>query len=358
MTESVDPIELLQAEAAVADEVTRQTRFLRDENARLTGEAEELRRLVNFYDSARNAPIKVPPWRKPDRKIKSHVGTQMAQMTDWHLDEIVDPAEIQFINAYDRQIARQRVDLWAEKVVTLPQKYMAGLDLEGLIIPATGDLFSGEIHDELTVTNEDTILASMLYWMEPMIAIIEALSTEYRGIEIDCVPGNHPRTTKKYDHKQRAKKSLEQFFWSVVRDRLADRGKAKNVVVNVSTGTSFNLEVYGRNYVLDHGYEFKGGTGISGAFAPLSLGSHRKSLKQTVAGAPMHTMIIGHQHQIINIPGVIMGGTLKGYDEYASNLNLRPDENGAGQAMWITAPERAQVNWMPIYVQDREAEGW
>jgi hypothetical protein len=26
--------------------------------------------------------------------------------------------------------------------------------------------------------------------------------------------------------------------------------------------------------------------------------------------------------------------------------------------MWITAPERAQVLWMPIYVQDRKAEGW
>jgi hypothetical protein len=119
-----------------------------------------------------------------------------------------------------------------------------------------------------------------------------------------------------------------------------------------------NIEVYGRNYVLDHGYEFKGGTGISGAFAPLSLGAHRKSLRQSVAGFPMHTMIIGHLHQMINIPGVIMGSTLKGYDEFAFNHNLRPDENGAGQAMWITSPERAQVLWMPIYVQNRESEGW
>ena len=53
-----------------------------------------------------------------------------------------------------------------------------------------------------------------------------------------------------------------------------------------------------------------------------------------------------------------MGGTLKGYDEFAFDLNLRPDENGAGQAMWITSPERAQVLWMPIYVTDRKAEKW
>lgn len=354
----IDPEELLKQDAAIEAEVSRQTRFLKSENERLSAEADEMRRLVNFYDSARNARIVVPAWRKPGRRVKSHVGTQMAQMTDWHLDEVVDPEEVLHLNKFDRKIAHQRMELWAEKVITLPRDYMQGLDLEGLIIPATGDLFTGEIHEELTETNEDTILGSLLHWMEPMIAMIEMMAQERPGIEIDCVPGNHPRTTKKHDHKRRVKKNYEQFFWSVVRDRLADRGKAPNVVVNVSPGTSMNINVYGRNYVLDHGYEFKGGTGISGAFAPLSLGSHRKSLKQSVAGMPMHTMIIGHQHQIINIPGVIMGGTLKGYDEYASDLNLRPDENGAGQAMWITAPERAQVLWMPIYVQDRKAEGW
>jgi hypothetical protein len=355
---SVDPNDLLRQDAAIEEEVARQTRFLRSENARLSDEAEELRRLVNFYDSARHTRLVVPTWRRPGRRIKSHVGTQMVQMTDWHLDEVVDPREILDLNKYDRRIAHMRVTSWAEKAITLPRKYMAGLELEGMIIPATGDLFSGEIHDELTATNEDTILASMLYWMEHIIGLIEMMAAETPGIEIDCVPGNHPRTTKKFDHKQRVKKNYEQFFWSVVRDRLADRGKAKNVVVNVSQGTSMNISVYGRNYVLDHGYGFKGGTGISGAFSPLSLGSHRKNLKQVVAGTPMHTMIIGHMHQIINIPGVIMGGTLKGYDEYAFDLNLRPDENGAGQAFWVTSPERAQVMWMPIYVQDRETEGW
>jgi hypothetical protein len=337
----------------------RTERELRGEIERQSAELKELRGLADFYNSARNEPIKIPTWRLPSRKSAGkHVGTQMAQLTDWHLDEVVAPEEILDLNAYNRDIAHLRVKDWAEKVITLPREYMAGLDIEGLIIPSTGDLFTGEIHDELTQTNEDPMLASMLHWMEPIIGMVEMLGAEYRGVEIDAVPGNHPRTTKQYDHKQRVKKNYESFFWAIVRDRIADRGKAPNVTINVSPSSNFNLQVYGRNYVLDHGYEFKGGSGISGAFSPLSLGAHRKNLRQSVAGLPMHTMIIGHLHQLINIPGVIMGGTLKGYDEFAFNHNLRPDENGAGQAMWITSPERAQVLWMPIYVQDREAEGW
>lgn len=337
---------------------SRQVRELRDALQASSEEAKELRKMLDFYDSMRVEQIKVPDWRLKARRASKHVGIQMAQVADWHLDEVVQPTEILELNAYNRVIARQRMRLWLEKVITLPREYMKGLDLEGLIIPSTGDLFSGEIHEELTETNEDKILASLLHWMEPIIAMVEVLAEEYPNVEIDAVPGNHPRTTKNYNYKKRVKENYESFFWAVVRDRLADRGKAKNVTVNVSPSPNMNIEVYGRNYLLDHGYEFKGGSGISGAFAPLSLGAHRKNLRQAVAGKPMHTMIIGHLHQMINIPGVIMGSTLKGYDELAFNLNLRPDENGAGQAMWITSPERAQVLWMPIYVQDRKAEGW
>lgn len=354
MTDKPTPSERLEAESWSR----RAERELREQIESQEAELKELRSLSDFYNSARTEPIVVPEWRRPAGKTGKNVGIQMAQMADWHLDEVVKPEQILGLNAYNRQIAMRRIQSWAAKVVTLPRDYMSGLEIQGLVIPSTGDLFSGEIHAELKETNEDKILSSLLYWMEPIIAMLEMFSQEYPGVEVDAVPGNHPRTTEKYNHKNRVLESYESFFWAVVRDRLADRGKAKNVVVNVSPSANMNIDVYGRNYLLDHGYEFKGGTGIAGAFSPLSLGAHRKNLRQAVADMPMHTMIVGHLHQMINIPGVIMGSTLKGYDEFAFNHNLRPDENGAGQAMWITSPERAQVLWMPIYVQDRAEEGW
>jgi hypothetical protein len=318
----------------------------------------ELRAQVGLYRHVSEEPIVVPKWKLPAARGGKNRGIVMASLADWHLDEVVNPDEILGLNAFNREIALQRVRRWTEKVITLPRSYVNGLDIEGLVLCATGDLFTGEIHEELKETNEDKVLSTLLFWMEPIIAMCELLGENYPNVEINCVPGNHTRMTEKYNHKNRVKESLEQFFWHIVKARLNDRGVAKNVTINVSKSSNMNVEVYGRNYLLDHGYEFKGGAGISGAFAPLSLGSHRKNLRQTVAGMPMETMVIGHMHQIINIPGVIMGGTLKGYDEYAFDLNLRPDGNGAGQAMWITSPERAQVLFMPVYVTDRKAEGW
>ena len=71
---------------------------------------------------------------------------------------------------------------------------------------------------------------------------------------------------------------------------------------------------------------------------------------------PMDLMVMGHFHQVIDLPGLIVGGSMKGYDEFAFGLNLRPEQ--AAQMAWITTPERGKTFPLPIYLQDRKAEGW
>ena len=353
---SIDPKDLLQRDAEIESEVRRRTASLISDNDRLTAEGRELRKLMGFYDTARTTKIKPPRWTIRAKSARRHVGIVSAQMTDWHLDEVVKPEEIFDLNKYDRDVAHVRIARWIEKVVTLPRDYMAGVEVEGLFIPATGDLFTGDIHEELKENNEDKLLASVLYWMEPVIGMLELFEREFPDVYVAAVVGNHGRLTPRPIFKGRVKDNVEWLFWSLVRDRLAARGS--KVRVDVSPSMDLNVPLYGRNHLLTHGDQFKGGSGISGAFAPLSLGAHRKTKRQMVAQMPMETMVIGHLHQLINIPGVIMGGCMKGYDEYAFGLNLPPDPNGAAQAFWLTTPERAQTIWMPIYLQDREAEGW
>jgi hypothetical protein len=347
------PVERLEAESFAR----RENRALRLELEDQSAALKELRQLIGFFDASRKEPLVVPEWRVDKHPGRGHVATVMAQMTDWHLGEVVEPDEVLFLNAFNEGIAALRMERWFHKVVELPRTYVNGVTLEGLVIPATGDLFTGEIHEELTETNYERVLETVLHAQEPIIAGLELLDREYDGhVELDAVVGNHGRKSIKPIFKGRVYDNFEWLFWSIIRDRLKDRGS--RVVVNVSTSMDMNISVYERNYLLTHGDQFHGGTGISGAFAPLSLGAHRKGKRQDIAGVPMKRMILGHMHQLINIPGLIMGGCLKGYDEYAFGLNLPPDPDGAAQAMWITAPEREQVLWMPVYLQDRAAEGW
>lgn len=345
--------ELNQAEAQ-ADRESSLARRLRERIRDQDKELEELREFVGFYTQASSAPLSVPTWMIEPRGSVSHHGIICAQLTDLHFDEVVKPEEVFFLNAYNRRIAMQRFQRWAEKVVELPRRYFAGVQFDGLFVPATGDIFTGDIHAELKESNEDHLLASIVFWIEPMIAALELFEREYGAVTVGAVVGNHGRTTLKPVFKGRAHTNVEWLFWRVVKARLADRGSKVDVIV--SDSMDLNVPVYGRNHLLTHGDQFHGGTGISGAFAPLMLGTHRKGQRQSVAKMPMDLMVIGHMHQYLTLPGTIMGGSMKGYDEFAFGLNLRPEN--ARQALWLTTPERGMTMAMPVELQDREKEGW
>lgn len=335
-------------------EVSRQTRHLRQQVRDQAVELKELRDEIAFYQAAGSVAVTPPTWTiKP--RTGSHAGIIVAQLTDTHFDEVVQPDEIMDLNAYNREIALSRFGRWAEKVITLPRDYFRGFKVEGLAVLATGDILSGDIHAELKESNEDHLMASLVFWIEKIVAALELLEREYAGrVSVSAVVGNHGRTTIKPVFKGRAHSNVEWLMWALVRDRLKDR-KSK-VRVNVSDSMDLNVSLYGRNHLLTHGDQFKGGSGISGAYAPLSLGTHRKGQRQAVAQQPMDLMVIGHMHQYLDLPGVIMGGSMKGYDEYAFGLNLRPEP--ARQALWVTTPERGKTMTMPIELQDRKREGW
>lgn len=334
-----------------ARRVERELRQVIDSQA---AEVKELQGLLNFYDKARREPIEAKPWTIAPTS-GGHVGIVVAQIADWHLDEVVKPEEVFFLNAYNRDIADLRIKRWVDKVATLPRDYVSGIKIEGLKLLATGDLFTGDIHAELKESNEDRLLSSLLHWMDPIISALETLEGEYGGeVEVDCVVGNHGRTTIKPVFKGRAHSNVEWLFWSVIRDRLSDRGS--RIRINVSDAMDLNVSIYGRNHLITHGDQYHGGTGISGAMAPLMLGTHRKGIRQAAAEMPMDLQVLGHFHQTLDLPGVVMGGSLKGYDEYAFGLNLRPEE--AAQMLWITTPERLKVMTMPVFLQNRVAEGW
>ena len=318
-------------------------------------EIDYLRKRARLVDEAMAEAVVAPPWYVAQGD-GLHEGIVMLHCADWHLDEVVKPEEIFGINAFNREIALQRIKVWTEKAIELPRRYMAGIELQGVVVLATGDLFTGEIHDELVRSNEARILASLVAYQSPIMASLRTLRSNYPAVRVEAVVGNHGRSSKKHQYKGHVQDNVEWLFWSIIRDRFAAEGD--DITINVSDGPDLNITVYDRNYVVTHGQEFRGGTGISGAFSPLLLGSHRKGKRQDIIGMPMKSMLIGHMHQLINIPGVIMGGCLKGYDEYAFGHSLPPDPEGSGQAMWITSPQRAQTLWMPIYTTDRKAEGW
>lgn len=353
--------EIAKTEAEIAEAIRRENIVLNRVKAELLTARKELDRalevetLLSRFDPAN---LIVPAWTvtRPEHRVGRKLAIATLQFSDPHFDETINDDEILGYNRYDRHIAEVRFRALGEKTIEVARDYIGGVDYEGLHIIATGDVFSGDIHEELVRTNVASLYASCVHWVEQTVGWLRFLADDFGKVHVAAVVGNHGRNSKKPIYKGRAQNNIEWLFWHYVADVLAARGDDR-ITFAIANGLSANTTVYDTTYAFEHGEQFKGGTGISGADAPLNLGQHRMAVQRLAMGQPLTWMVTGHFHQYgPPSKGRIAGGSVKGYDEFAAGYHFRPEV--PQQGFWVTTPERGPTVFAPIQVQDREAEGW
>ncbi len=362
MQEALDEIEMSK-EAELEGKLAQSRRerdSLKRQLGRLEDEKAELEVSLDIIQNIETHTPDPPPWLAPEPSGKHH-GLPVLLLTDTHFDEVVVPEEVMGLNAYNREIAELRLKKAFEGAISIPQNWMGSkLTKDGIILAFGGDLITGEIHDELTATNQAMITESLYYWLDPMIAGIRMLREEYGKVHVVVVDGNHDRFYKKKRSKKAARSSFAWLFWKVL---ARDFKRFTTVSFQIPDSRDTIFPVYDKRVLLHHGDQFRGGSGISGVVSPLHIGDYRKRRKH--ASAESYTgrsdlrfdlQIMGHFHHRNSLPGIITGGCLKGYDEYAMTGNFPFDE--ASQELMIFTPERGLTFQAPIYVQDKEAEGW
>lgn len=315
----------------------------------------DLEQQLSLFKAVDAAKITVPEWLVPKGPSKAHHAIPTLNLADVHWGEKVEPGEIEGINKYDVRIAGQRTQRAFEGTVVVCRDYLKGLTYDGITLDLAGDMLSGDIHEELRETNVETVAESVVGMLEALEGGVKLLVKEFKQVHVVGVPGNHPRDSKKPRAKQRAAHNFDTMLYRLLQRDLAD---VKGVTVQVSTGADAAYRVYDHRYILTHGDQFKGGSGISGALAPLLLGTHRKTRRAAAAGQPYDTLVMGHFHQSIFYPskGLIVGGCVKGYDEFSFVSNYEPEPPQC--ALWLTTPERGITMHAPVFVMDRAAEGW
>lgn len=343
----------VEEELAEQVEEKRRERLLAAQVRTLEGELADLKRLLDLTTAIDQAKLKPPAWAVTPARTTKQPGIVCAMLTDTHFDEIVRPEEVLGYNAYNREIGVFRLHRWANKVVSLARDHISGIEWKGLTVFVGGDIFSGNIHDELIQTNADTLYGSVVFWIEQVESALTLLVNHFGKVHVAVTVGNHGRRTVKPRAKLRVRDNIEWLFWRVIeRDFRAD----KRVTWSIPEAMDTFVTVYNTRYQLTHGDQFRGGSGISGVLFPLMLGNYRKSRKSLAMGQPYEVLLCGHYHQYLTLPGVIMGGCLKGYDEYASSINVVPEP--PTQAFWITDPKWGVSIHAPIHVGDRRLEGW
>lgn len=334
-------------EARLADKDS-EIRNLRRRVAEIVEQQSKNAKYEAFVSSVVDSPLAVPSWLSPANSSGKKLVVPTAFLSDEHFDEVVDPAQVNGVNAYNRKIAEKRLRMFFTSTVKLAKHYFSGLNYPGIVMAMGGDNVSGNIHEELRNTNEAYMADTLLHYAPMVAAGIRMLADEFGKVFIPCVVGNHGRLTHKPIHKGRVRDNFDWLFYHIIaRELSGDR----RITFAISDSADITYQVFGTRFCLTHGDQFKGGSGIAGALSPLMLGDARKRKRAMAINHPYHYLMMGHWHQLMNAKALIVNGSTKGYDEFACHMNF--DYEPPQQAFFLTSAERVQIwGFTPINVTD------
>jgi len=328
----------------------------RGESARtiqkLSEQLDRINKTLEASEAILSANIETPVWLAP-KKPKKSAATLVVMLSDTHFDEVVLPEEVDGLGAYNREIATMRLERWTQNVVKIARHYLSGVTYDGVLLILGGDIFSGDIHEELHDTNADTMFGSLLYWAEQVSASIALLANEFGKVHVTSVVGNHGRTTRKPRMKLRVKTNFDWLVSKMIEREFSDD---KRVTFQIPEGADSLVQVYGYGQLITHGDQASGGGGIGGIWPPIMRLKARKAQRYLATGSNFSTMWCGHWHQLIQTPSLIVNGSLKGIDEYAFINNFSFEQ--PQQALAIITPERGITIQAPVFCMDRKKEGW
>lgn len=337
----------LERRALAQGDTNKRLEDAQNENKRLAAELSALEKI-----GSRSEP---PKWLKapPSASTGKHHATAWLMLSDLHLDEVVYPEQVMGSNAYNREIALKRLERTFSNFIVVTRDHWTSVAYDGVVLALGGDIFSGDIHEELKETNEDTMLGSVDYWLDHVASGISLLADEYGKVHIPVVVGNHGRTTRKPRAKFRARSNFDWLFGKSLQRMFAADSR---VTFDVSESADCLIGSYGYRVLLTHGDQASGGQGIGGIWPPIMRLNARKRQRQEAVGSGYDLMIMGHWHSLVFGPDFVVNGSLKGQDEYAftENFGYEPPR----QAAWLMVPEHGVTWTAPIFSQDREAEGW
>jgi len=264
-------------------------------------------------------------------------------LSDIHAGEVVQANQIGGVNSYDLETTATRMEHTVKTAVHLSRILDPEMRYPGIVVPLGGDMVSGDIHEELQVTNALPTIPTVLELYEYIVSAIVFLLEYFPFVFLPCVTGNHGRNTKKIWAKNRTRTSFDWLLYQMLAKRFKDNPR---VTFYIPDGSDGHYGIYNTRYAITHGDQFKAGDSIIGPIGPIARGDQKKRVRDQAVGQNYEVLIMGHWHQYIHTERYIVNGSMKGYDEYAAqgNFGFEPPR----QALWVTHP-RFGINWrMPV----------
>ena len=309
-------------------QLIEENRQLKITNTRLRADLDKAEDLRDSVFHLAGSDFGTPRWPAPKAGKKAdRLHTPILFTSDFQYGEVVDRAEMDGMNAFNKKVFAERYAMMVDKTIKWADAIEQGWGADyaqGCIYLRGGDAISGEIHDELRETNDASVRGALKELAALEMEGIRRLHARFQHVHVVSIPGNHGRTT----FKPRAKRYVDLNFETI----LADLIQAK---FGDEPGFTFETPVSGFAYFEACGWAFEmrhgdrmgagGGTGFIGAPAPITKGHLRTRLAAATTGRMVDFVLTGHLHTSMKLPRGFANGSMVGYNEYARGLNLDPD---------------------------------
>ncbi len=311
---------------------------------------EKIRQII--YQIAAKSPDP-PEWSISPKQKAGSRGTPCTIWSDWHYGETVASAELAGMNEFNADICERRVKRLVERTVDLAFNHMGKgtTKYPGIVVMLGGDMISGAIHEELLATDDRSANQGVVEVAGILSTALTELRKRFGRVFIPCVVGNHGRSTRLPRYKHRVRTSFDWNIYCFLAKYL-ERDKGIQFYIPQETDAFFTVQ--GHRFLLTHGDSLgvKGGDGIIGAVGPIMRGAIKVGRSEAQIGRHFDTLVMGHWHQYLPLPNVIVNNSLIGYNEYA-RLQLRAPYSRPSQAMWFVHPEHGITARWEVFLESQ-----
>ena len=285
------------------------------------------------------------PARKSGRRV---VETALMQWTDWHYGEVVKSERVRGLNAYDQEIATQRVTSMVDNARSIVARLRTGgHEFPRAVLAVNGDLVTGSIHDLEKHSNGKTIVESVVACGNLLAESIRSVAADFDAVDVFCTVGNHGRLPDARRMEQKSPlRNWDALVYFFAQCALRD---VPNVTVTIPDAYAVGYECQGWRILQQHGHEVKSWAGIPW----YGIGRYvaRLTALESRRDASPHVYLFGHFHTATSLPHAngetFINGSLIGGTEFSVNALGKAD----APAQWLLGvhAEHGITHRWPVY---------
>lgn len=270
------------------------------------------------------------------------------RISDGHMGAVQRPDEIEGFGEFSPELCRSRQVDYAQRFCKWVDVNRNAYSIDEVAVIVTGDLISGDIHDELKVTNAFPSPVQCVRAAEVLTEQMRIVASDFEKVAVHfLVEDNHARLTKKPQAKDAGYNSLN---YVVGRMAEAYLGGVENISFNIYPQYEKVIQVLNRQYLIAHGHGIRGWMGIPWYSIERHVGREARSRLQIIMDdlsqarkVGFHKYVFGHYHTYFETDLYSCCPSVSGTDAHDHKNGRHSDP---GQSAWIVHPEHGEFNWI------------